>query len=79
MHFRDSLAVRERTQFGCENEDRKTERAPDLFLHAARTMATAAAGCVVVEDSPFGVQAAKTAGMRVHGCAAPAPVGRLSE
>ena len=39
--------------------------APDLFLHASRQMGVAAEHCVVVEDSPAGVQAAKAAGMRV--------------
>jgi len=39
--------------------------APDLFLYAAERMATAPGGCVVVEDSRFGVQAARAAGMRV--------------
>jgi HAD superfamily hydrolase (TIGR01509 family) len=34
--------------------------APDLFLHAAHSMTTAAAGCVVVEDSPSGVQASES-------------------
>ncbi|MGP3958673.1 HAD family hydrolase [Nonomuraea sp. 3N208] len=38
--------------------------APDLFLHAAATMGVAAERCVVVEDSPFGVMAAVSAGMR---------------
>jgi HAD superfamily hydrolase (TIGR01509 family) len=38
--------------------------APDLFLHAARKMGVEAAGCAVVEDSPFGVQAAHAAGMK---------------
>lgn len=36
---------------------------PDLFLHAAERMAVEPAKCAVVEDSPFGVQAAKAAGM----------------
>jgi HAD superfamily hydrolase (TIGR01509 family) len=40
---------------------------PDLFLHAARTMGIQAADCVVVEDSPSGVSAAVSAGMRVFG------------
>jgi HAD superfamily hydrolase (TIGR01509 family) len=53
--------------------------APDLFLHAARTMTTAAAGCVVVEDSPSGVLAAKAAGMRVLGYAASTPKGLLRD
>ncbi|WP_425052158.1 HAD family hydrolase [Psychromarinibacter sp. S121] len=39
--------------------------APDLFLHAARQMGVAPADCVVVEDSPAGIRAAKAAGMRV--------------
>lgn len=37
--------------------------APDLFLHAARRMGANPADCVVVEDSRFGVQAAREAGM----------------
>lgn len=39
--------------------------APDLFLHAAERMAAKPDGCVVVEDSRSGVQAARAAGMRV--------------
>jgi HAD superfamily hydrolase (TIGR01509 family) len=43
--------------------------APDLFLHAARTLGHKPARCVVVEDSPFGVQAALRAGMTPIGYA----------
>lgn len=39
--------------------------APDLFLHAAQTMAVSPERCIVIEDSPAGVEAAKAAGMRV--------------
>ena len=39
--------------------------APDLFLHAAREMAAEPDACVVIEDSPAGIEAAKAAGMRV--------------
>lgn len=39
--------------------------APDLFLHAARTMGYAPRNCIVVEDSPAGIRAAKAAGMTV--------------
>jgi HAD superfamily hydrolase (TIGR01509 family) len=39
--------------------------APDLFLYAAGRMGAAPAGCVVVEDSRPGVEAARAAGMRV--------------
>jgi FGGY-family pentulose kinase/HAD superfamily hydrolase (TIGR01509 family) len=39
--------------------------APDLFLLAAREMGVAPAECLVIEDSPAGIIAAKKAGMRV--------------
>ena len=39
--------------------------APDLFLHAAARLGAAPAGCVVVEDSRYGVEAGRAAGMRV--------------
>ncbi len=51
--------------------------APDLFLHAAARMGFAPADCVVVEDSPLGVRAARAAGMRVVGFAARTPPERL--
>ena len=38
--------------------------APDLFLHAASRMGVDPGRCVVVEDSPSGVEAARAAGMR---------------
>jgi HAD superfamily hydrolase (TIGR01509 family) len=38
--------------------------APDLFLFAAQTMGVEPASCIVVEDSPSGVRAARAAGMR---------------
>jgi len=44
--------------------------APDLFLHAANEMNAEPRNCVVVEDSPTGVVAAKAAGMFVLGYAA---------
>jgi HAD superfamily hydrolase (TIGR01509 family) len=43
--------------------------APDLFLHAARKMGVPPAGCAVVEDSRYGVEAARAAGMRAFGYA----------
>jgi len=44
---------------------RRGKPAPDLFLHAARAMGVAAADCLVIEDSPAGIDAAHSAGMRV--------------
>lgn len=44
---------------------RRGKPAPDLFLHAAREMGAAPQECLVVEDSPAGIDAARAAGMRV--------------
>ncbi|HKD00266.1 MAG TPA: HAD family hydrolase [Methylomirabilota bacterium] len=43
--------------------------APDLFLHAAQRLGVPPAGCAVVEDSPYGIKAARAAGMRAFGYA----------
>jgi HAD superfamily hydrolase (TIGR01509 family) len=43
--------------------------APDLFLHAAARMGAEPARCAVVEDTLYGVLAARAAGMRVFGYA----------
>jgi HAD superfamily hydrolase (TIGR01509 family) len=43
---------------------------PDLFLHAAAEMGAEPARCAVVEDTPSGVIAGVSAGMRVFGYAA---------
>jgi HAD superfamily hydrolase (TIGR01509 family) len=52
--------------------------APDLFLHAARSMGVEPGRCAVVEDSRYGVQAARAAGMRVFGYSGGlTPVSRL--
>jgi len=41
--------------------------APDVFLYAASQMGADPADCLVIEDSVFGVTAARRAGMRVVG------------
>ncbi|MGW2949328.1 HAD family hydrolase [Streptomyces eurythermus] len=53
--------------------------APDLFLYAAERMGVAPGRCVVVEDSPLGVQAAVAAGMDVYGFTAMTPPERLAD
>lgn len=40
---------------------------PDVFLHAAANMGYDPKDCLVIEDAPEGVKAAKAAGMRVFG------------
>ena len=56
----------ERARFSAEQVARGKPH-PDLFLHAAAEMGMPARACVVVEDTPSGVQAAVAAGMRVVG------------
>ncbi|MEU9148204.1 HAD family hydrolase [Streptomyces sp. NPDC048349] len=51
--------------------------APDLFLHAARSMGVEPSRCVVVEDSTLGVQAARAAGMDVFAFTTMLPAERL--
>src|SRR5437879_5307768 len=53
--------------------------APDVFMHAARAMGFQLQDCIVVHDNPFGVQAARAAGMRVLGYAVLTPPGRLRD
>ena len=48
--------------------------APDLFLEAARRLDTLPRDCIVFEDAPFGIEAARRAGMRaVAICSTHAP------
>ena len=52
---------------------------PDVFLHAAKSMAADPATCVVVEDSSTGARAAKAAGMRCMGYAPHGSAGLVAE
>ncbi|MBQ1105088.1 HAD-IA family hydrolase [Streptomyces sp. 404i] len=52
----------------CSADDVPLDKpAPDLFLHAARSQACLPARCLVIEDSPPGVDATLAAGMPVVG------------
>lgn len=48
----------------CGDEVRNGKPAPDIFLKAARRLGVEPNVCVVLEDSPFGVVAARAAGMK---------------
>jgi beta-phosphoglucomutase-like phosphatase (HAD superfamily) len=51
----------------CGTDVERAKPAPDVFIHAARSMGFPVQRCLVVEDSPNGVQAARAAGMPVLG------------
>lgn len=50
---------------------------PDLFLTTAQRAGVPARQCVVIEDSPFGVDAARRAGMKVIGLSYQTPAEKL--
>ena len=56
LHLFDTLCTRDHVA--------RVKPAPDLFLLAATRLGVAAARCVVFEDSPNGIRAARAAGMR---------------
>lgn len=51
---------------------------PDLFLHAAKQLTYTPQQCIVIEDSITGIQAAKSAGMKVFGFADITPAHELA-
>ena len=52
-------------RFGGDPDERlRGKPHPDIFLEAARRLGVAAAACIVFEDAPLGIEAARRAGMR---------------
>ncbi len=61
-------------------EDVKQKKpAPDIFLAAARKLGSDSESCVVIEDAPNGIRAAKAAHMRCIAVAQTFPTERLQE
>ena len=85
-HERIRVALRKTGLYGRFGEPRifssqdvgRGKPAPDLFLHAARSMGVPPERCAVVEDSLLGVRAARAAGMDVFGFTAMTPAERLA-
>jgi len=63
------LAARFTSNVFAATDVARPKPAPDLFLHAAKTMGHTPDACVVIEDSPTGARAARAAGMRCFGYA----------
>lgn len=62
--FLDQHKLRARLDAVCTRDDvERVKPAPDLFLLAARRMGVAPERCIVFEDSPNGLRAARAAGM----------------
>ncbi|MBK7405366.1 MAG: HAD family phosphatase [Phycisphaerales bacterium] len=53
--------------------------APDVFLRAAELLGLPPARCLVIEDAPAGIRAARAAGMIAVGVATTHPAAQLSE
>ena len=74
------LGIRDRFAAVCAAEDvERGKPAPDIFLAAARALGCTPADCLVVEDAPAGVAAAKAADMRCLAVASGHPPERLAE
>jgi beta-phosphoglucomutase-like phosphatase (HAD superfamily) len=58
---------------------RDPKPAPDCYLLAASRLGLDPAGCAAVEDAPFGVRAARAAGLYVLGVTTSFPAERLGE
>jgi beta-phosphoglucomutase-like phosphatase (HAD superfamily) len=55
----------------------RVKPAPDIFTAAARRLGVPAERCIVVEDSPGGIEAARAAGAEVVAVASSFPAARL--
>ena len=62
----------------CGDEVANGKPDPEGYLTAAKLLAAAPTSCVVVEDAPAGVQAARAAGMRVIGITTTHPASALA-
>jgi beta-phosphoglucomutase-like phosphatase (HAD superfamily) len=61
-----------------ESVGNRSKPAPDLFLHSAERLGVPAERCLVFEDSPHGIEAARRAGMRCVALATTYPAALLT-
>ncbi len=76
----DALGAREFFRATVSGDDvTRGKPAPDIFLRAAERIGAEPGQCVVFEDAPAGVAAARAAGMRVVGVLTTHEAGRLAD
>ena len=63
LHYQDWLTRFEVIVLGNDPEVKRSKPAPDSFLVAAQRLGADPCNCLVLEDSPAGIKAAKAAGM----------------
>jgi len=62
----------------CADEIRRGKPDPEGYLSAARQLGRSADECVIIEDAPLGIEAARAAGVRVIAIATTYPKERLT-
>lgn len=76
----DPLGLREFFRVIVTGEDvQRGKPDPEVFLRVAERLGVAPARCVVFEDAPVGIEAARRAGMKVVGVAGTHPAERLRD
>jgi beta-phosphoglucomutase-like phosphatase (HAD superfamily) len=76
----DGFAVSEHFQtLVCASDVKNGKPAPDVFLEAATRCGVAPDNCIVFEDAPAGIQAARKAGMRAVALTTTFPASAFSE
>jgi sugar-phosphatase len=63
----------------CADEIARGKPDPEGYLAAAARLGQAPAECIVIEDAPSGIEAARAAGMRIVAIASTSPPERLTE
>ena len=63
MHHKEWFKIFQCIVFGNDSEIKSGKPAPDIFLLAAKRMKANPSHCLVIEDSPAGIEAARAAGM----------------
>jgi sugar-phosphatase len=61
----------------CAEDVARGKPSPDAYLLAARGLGVVPSDCIVVEDAPAGIQAARAAGMTVVGLATTHPIDQI--